>query len=77
MTSHRRDRVAYDDADTPHELYADCRAVDVLLRYDRIARAATAPRPSLAYDDFTHEVGKPEIAVDEAVRRLSDAIFGD
>jgi hypothetical protein len=77
MTSHRTDRVAYDDAETPHELYADCRAVGLKLRFDRIARAASAPPPSLHYDDFTHEVDKPEIAVDEAVRRLSDAIFGD
>jgi len=74
MTSHR---VAYDDAETPHELYADCRAIGVRLRYDRIARAASAPPPSLEYDDFAQETLKPEIAVDEAARRLAAAIFGD
>jgi hypothetical protein len=77
MTSHLSDRVAYDDAETPHDLYADCRAVGVKLRFDRIARAATAPPPSLHYDDYAHEVEKPEIKVDEAARRLSAAIFGD
>jgi hypothetical protein len=72
MDPHRR---AYDDPSSPHEMYDDCRAVDVLLRYDRIARAAIRPAPSLHYDDFPREQHKREITVSAATARLATAIF--
>ena len=56
-------------------MYDDCRAVDVLLRYDRIARAASQPPPSLHFDDFPREVTKRDIAVSAAAARLASAIF--
>ena len=72
MDSHRR---AYDDPSSPHEMYDDCRVVDVLLRYDRIARAASQPAPSLHFDDFPREVTKRDITVSAATARLASAIF--
>jgi hypothetical protein len=72
MDPHRR---AYDDPSSPHEMYDDCRVVDVLLRYDRIARAATQPAPSLHFDDFPREVTKRDITVTAAAARLASAIF--
>jgi hypothetical protein len=69
------ERRAYDDASTPHQMYDDCRAVGVKLRYDRIARAAAKPAPSLHFEDFPREVLKREIEVSEAAARLASAIF--
>jgi hypothetical protein len=72
MDTHRG---AYDDLSTPQEMYDDCRVVGLRLRYDRIARAAAKPAPSLHYDDFPREVPKRDITVSEAAARLAKAIF--
>ena len=72
--------MSFGDQRTPAGWYDDARAVSLRLRYDRIAhgieRAARHGAPSLAYDDFPREQGKPEVRVDEAAARLAGAIFG-
>ena len=76
---------AYHDLATPAQMAADCAAVERNLglpdadqrreqRLARAARAATRPAPSIAYADFPREVGKPEIAVSDAAKRLADAL---
>ncbi len=67
-------RLAYDDASSPHDMYADCRVVGVRLRWDRIAQAAARPAPSLHYRDFPTDLPKREIEVTEAAARLAAAL---
>ena len=59
---------------SPSELAADCRAVGANLRFDRIAKAAAAPVPSIHFDDFPTEVAKREITIDAATARLANAL---
>ncbi|GAA2148074.1 hypothetical protein GCM10009844_26070 [Nocardioides koreensis] len=68
-------RLAYDDASTPAEMSADCRAAGKNLHLERAARAAVAPAPSLHFEDYPREVGKRgEIEISEAAARLADAL---
>ena len=67
-------RLAYDDASTPAEMHADCRAVGERLRLERAARAAVRPAPSIHFEDFPQEVAKPEIEVSAAAARLAAAL---
>jgi hypothetical protein len=68
------ERRAYDDLSTPHEMYDDCRAVGVKLRFDRIARAAALPAPSLQFEDFPRDVPKRDITVSDAAAKLANAL---
>ena len=68
-------RLAYDDAATPQEMSADCRAAGDRLRLGRAAEAAlSGPRPSLDFEDYPREVPKRDIQVSEAAVRLADAL---
>ena len=71
MPSHR---LAYDDASTPQEMSADCRAVGENLRLQRAAKAAVRPAPSIHFEDYPREVTKREIRVSEAAARLANAL---
>ena len=56
---------------------ADARAVGQNLRlpsFERVARAAANPAPSLRYEDYPREVAKPEIRVSDAAARLASAL---
>jgi len=68
------ERRAYDDLSTPHEMYDDCHTIGVKLRFDRIARAAARPAPSLHFEDYPREVPKREISISEATARLANAL---
>lgn len=65
---------SYDEIDTPSAMRADAAATGRALRLDLVARAAAQGAPSLAYDDFPREVGKPVIEVGEAAARLAGAL---
>ena len=68
-------RLAYDDAATPQEMSADCRAAGDRLRLNRAAEAAVSGRrPSLDFEDYPREVPKRDIQVSEAAVRLADAL---
>jgi hypothetical protein len=68
-------RLAYDDAATPEEMTADCRAVGDSLRLRRAAEAAVSRQPpSLHFEDHPREVGKREIRISEAAARLANAL---
>lgn len=74
-------RLAYDDAATAAQMTADCRAVEAALHLparrspaERAARAAAGPAPSLRFEDFPQESGKPGIEVTEAAARLAAAM---
>ncbi len=58
-------------------MYDDCRSIGVKLRFDRIARAAARPAPSLHFEDFPHDLSKPEISVSAAAARLATALYTD
>jgi hypothetical protein len=73
MTAHEPgQRLAYDDAATPAEMRADCRAAGANL--ERAARAAVRPAPSIHFEDYPREVSKPEIEISEAAARLAGAL---
>jgi len=75
MTPEKRSpRLAYDDASTPEEMSADCRAAGENLRLRRAAAAATRPAPSLHFDEYPREVGKRDIRISEAAARLANAL---
>jgi hypothetical protein len=75
MTSEKRlQRLAYDDASTPEEMSADCRAASENLRLRRAAEAAVRPAPSLHFDEYPREVGKRDIRVSDAAARLANAL---
>ena len=59
------ERLAYDDASSTTEMSRDCAAV---------LRAAARPVPSIRYDDYPHDLPKPNIEVSEAASRLAAAI---
>ena len=67
-------RLAYDDAATPQEMSADCRAVGQQLRLQRAAAAAVQPAPSIHFEDYPSEVGKREIRVSDAAARIANAL---
>jgi hypothetical protein len=67
-------RLAYDDASTPEEMSADCRAAGHNLHLERAAKAAVEPAPSIHFEDYPREVGKREIQISEAAARLANAL---
>jgi len=71
MPSHR---LAYDDASTPQEMSADCRAVGENLRLQRAAKAAVQPAPSIHFEDYPREVAKREIRISDAATRIANAL---
>jgi hypothetical protein len=66
MTPEPRRR-AYDDQAPMGEMYADAEQA-------RAAEAATAPAPSIHYDDYPREVPKRDIRISEAAQRLANAM---
>ena len=71
MPSHR---LAYDDASTPQEMSADCRAVGENLRLRKAAKAAVQPAPSIHFEDYPREVAKREIRISDAATRIANAL---
>ena len=71
MPSHR---LAYDDASTPQEMSADCRAVGENLRLQKAAKAAVQPAPSIHFEDYPREVTKREIRISDAATRIANAL---
>jgi hypothetical protein len=68
-------RLAYDDAATPQQMSADCRATGDHLRLGRAAEVAVSGRrPSLDYADYPREVPKRDIRVSEAATRIANAL---
>jgi hypothetical protein len=68
-------RLAYDDAATPQQMSADCRATGDHLRLGRAAEVAVSGRrPSLDYADYPREVPKRGIRVSEAAARIANAL---
>ena len=67
-------RLAYDDAATPQEMSADCRAVGENLRLQRAAKAAVQPAPSIHFEDYPREVAKREIRISDAATRIANAL---
>ena len=67
-------RLAYDDAATPQEMSADCRALGRDPRFQQAAKAAVEPAPSLHFEDYPREVGKREIRISDAATRLANAL---
>jgi hypothetical protein len=70
----------YDEAATATEMSADCRAVEETLHLpprrtpaEQTARAARRPAPSIRYEDYPREVGKPSIRISDAASRLAAA----
>ena len=75
MTSDKRaHRLAYDDASTPEEMSADCRATGRNLRLRKAAAAAVRPAPSIYFDEYPREVGKRDIRISDAATRLANAL---
>jgi len=78
MTSEKRSqRLAYDDASTPEEMSADCRATGRNLRLSKAAEAATRPAPSIHFDEYPREVAKRNIRISDAAARLAHALHLD
>ena len=71
MPSHR---LAYDDASTPQEMSADCRAVGENLRLQKAAKAAVQPAPSIHFEDYPREVAKREVRISDAATRIANAL---
>lgn len=70
-------RLPYDDLATPHEMYEDCRAAGENLSLPNLAHAAqmaSAPAPSIRFEDYPREVVKKEIEVSDAAARLASAL---
>jgi hypothetical protein len=71
-------RHAYDDQAPMGEVYADAeqagRNLGVERRLARAAEAATAPAPSIHFEDYPHEVPKRDIRISEAAQRLANAM---
>ena len=65
---------SYDEIDSPSAMRADAAAAGRALRLDRVAEAAVAGAPSLAYDQLAGEETKREIAIDEAAARIANAL---
>jgi len=60
------------------EMYADAeqagRNLGLERRLARAAEAATAPAPSILFEDYPHEVAKRDIRISEAAQRLANAM---
>ena len=60
------------------EMYADAEQVGRNLglerRLARAAEAATAPAPSIHFEDYPREVPKRDIRISEAAQRLANAM---
>jgi hypothetical protein len=69
-----RNNTSYDEIDSPAAMRADAAAAGRALNVERVAAAAAAGPPSLEYDDYPREVGKRDIAVDEAAARIANAL---
>ena len=68
-------RLAYDDAATPQQMSADCRAAGDHLRLGQAAEAAVSGRPpALHFDDYPREITKRDIRVSEATARIANAL---
>ena len=74
-------RLAYDDAASTTEMTVDCRAVESALRLpkrrttgERMTRASVSTPPSILFEDYPHDVPKPEVTVTEAAARLGAAL---
>ena len=68
-------RLAYDDAATPEQMSADCRATGDRLRLGRAAEAAVSGRrPSLHFEDYPREVTKRDIRISDAAARIANAL---
>ena len=67
-------RLAYDDASTPAEMSADCRAAGENLHLQRAARAAVRPAPSIRFEDYPREVAKRDLEISQAAARLAAAM---
>ena len=71
------ERLAYDDQDSANQMHDDCTACGtrIELPRQRIDNSAiTMPAPSLAFDQFPHQVHKPEIKVSEAAAHLASRL---
>jgi hypothetical protein len=71
------ERLAYDDADTAGKMHDDAAACEthIALPRQRIDDSVvTTPAPSLDYDEYTPEVGKPQIEVSEAAAHLASRL---
>jgi hypothetical protein len=71
------ERLAYDDADTAHQMHDDCAACgdSISLPRQRIdAELVTMPAPSLVVDEFLHESRKSQIEVSEAAAYLASRL---
>ncbi|MFC7361642.1 hypothetical protein [Nocardioides astragali] len=73
-TSRRPSHLVHDELGTPAELAADCQEIGRNLRLERAAKAAVATPPSIRFEDYPAEVGKPEIRVSDAAARLANAL---
>ncbi len=62
----------YEEIASPSDLHADCEAVNH--RLVRAAHRATAPAPSIHFDDYPREVPKRDIEISEAAQRLANAL---
>ena len=71
-------RLAYDDASTPAEMSADCRAAGRNLKLhqlEKAARVALEREPtSLHFEDYPREVGKRDIRISDAAARIANAL---
>ncbi|MGZ4447391.1 MAG: hypothetical protein ACXVEC_11830 [Nocardioides sp.] len=67
-------RLAYDDASTPQEMSADCRAIGADPRFHKAVRAVTDAPPSLHFEDYPREVAKRDITISAAATRLANAL---
>lgn len=74
-------RLAYDDASSTSEMTLDCEAVESALRLpgrrttgEQMTHATTRPAPSILFDDFPQDAGKPQITVSEAAARLGAGV---
>jgi hypothetical protein len=65
---------AYDELASTGDMQTDARVVDRNLRLDRAARALARPAPSIHYEDYPREVGKPEIKISVAAQRIANAL---
>ncbi|HET9420288.1 MAG TPA: hypothetical protein VFO49_04055 [Nocardioides sp.] len=77
MTPEPRRR-AYDDQASMTEMYSDAeqagRNLGLEGRLARAAEAATAPAPSIHFEDYPREVPKRDIRISEAAQRLANAM---
>ena len=74
------ERLAYDDADTAVQMHDDAAACGshIALPRQRIDESELfEPAPSLEYDQYPREAGKPQIEVSEAAAHLASRLHLD